>query len=78
MTDMAPEPVPPEITMLSRASNACCEEFHLGFHECLVLQQLVVAQHLASEAADGERWAVHSQRWNDGIHARAIRKTRIY
>src|SRR6185437_15185085 len=58
--------------------NATLKEFQHGRSEGLKAQEILGPERIGAKAPDGEDRAVHSERRNDRVNARAIRETGVH
>ncbi len=73
-----PEPVPPETRIFRRASHAIGQQFQHRCGQGVIGDQALCLKAVVAETPDGKVWAVHGQRRNDGVDARAIREPGIH
>ena len=72
-----PAPVPPLISMFSRARTQCSRNSSIGRVSERMRHQVLGLQPLGRKAADREQRAVDRQRRNDRVDARAVGQARV-
>ncbi len=72
-----PAPVPPLISMFSRARTQCSRNSSIGRVSDRIGDQVLGLQPLGRKTADREQRAVDRQRRNDRVDARAVRQARV-
>ena len=72
-----PAPVPPLIRQFSRALTQCDRKSSIGRVSARSVHEIVGLEALGRKPADREQRAVHRQRRDDGVDARAVRQARV-
>ena len=73
-----PAPVPPLIRQFSRARTQCDRNSSIGAVSAPRRHQVVRLQAFGRKPADGQQRAVHRQRRDDGVDARAVGQARVH
>jgi hypothetical protein len=63
-----PQPVPPQMMMLSRALIAPSSSITISGRERLVVEQVFQLERVRTEATNGNRRSIEGERRNNGIH----------